>query len=137
VDLAVAVASERGLVTPVVRDADRKPLRVLAAELRALAERARSGRLRPEEYHGGTCTVSNLGMLGVRSLLPILNPPQACIVGLGAAEPRAVVRDGAIVARTILTCTLAADHRALDGAAGARLLGAFRDLVQDPIGLLL
>jgi pyruvate dehydrogenase E2 component (dihydrolipoamide acetyltransferase) len=136
VDVAVAVASERGLVTPVVRDADHKPLRALSAGLRELAERARSGRLRPEEYRGGTCTVSNLGMFGVTSLLPILNPPQACILGLGAAEPRAVVRDGAVVARTMLTCTLAADHRALDGATGARLLAAFRAFVEDPLALL-
>jgi pyruvate dehydrogenase E2 component (dihydrolipoamide acetyltransferase) len=136
VDLCVAVASERGLVTPVVRDADRKPLALLAAELRDLTARARAGRLRPEEYQGGTCTISNLGMYGVESLIPILNPPQSCILGLGAAEPRAVARDGAVVVRTMLTCTLAADHRALDGAIGARFLNAFREFVEGPLALV-
>ncbi len=137
IDLCVAVASERGLVTPVVRDADRKPLPALAAELRDLSARARAGRLRPEEYRGGTCTISNLGMYGIESLLPILNPPQSCILGLGVAEPRPVARDGAVVVRTMLTCTLAADHRALDGAIGARLLAAFRELVEGPLALVL
>ncbi|MGD9764585.1 MAG: dihydrolipoamide acetyltransferase family protein [Candidatus Binatia bacterium] len=137
VDLSVAVASERGLITPVVRDADRKSVRALAAELRDLTARARARKLRPEEYQGGTCTISNLGMYGVESLIPILNPPQSCILGFGAAEPRAVPRDGAVVVRTMMTCTLAADHRALDGATGARLLAAFRGLVEGPLALLL
>ncbi len=137
VDVAVAVASEAGLVTPIVRDADRKGLADLARELRDLSERARTRRLRPEEYQGGTCTVSNLGMYGVRSLQPILNPPQACILGIGAAEPRPAARGGAVVVRTLATCTLAADHRALDGAIGAALLARFRRLVEDPLALLL
>jgi pyruvate dehydrogenase E2 component (dihydrolipoamide acetyltransferase) len=137
VDVAVAVASDSGLVTPIVRDADRKGLAELARELRDLCERARTRRLRPDEYQGGTCTVSNLGMHGIRSLHPILNPPQSCILGIGAAEPRPAARDGAVVVRTLATCTLAADHRALDGAIGAELLGAFRHLVEDPLSLLL
>jgi len=137
VDVAVAVASERGLVTPVVRGADRLSLGALARTLRDLAERARAGRLRPDEYQGGTTTISNLGMFGVGALWPILNPPQATIFGIGAATPRAVVRDGAIVARQVATLTLSADHRALDGATGARLLAALREGLEDPLQLLL
>ena len=118
VDLAVAVATESGLIAPIVRDADRKGLAELAAEVRDLAARARAGRLRPEEYQGGTFTVSNLGMYGIDELYAIVNPPQAGILGLGAAEPRPVVRDGSVVVATMMTCTLSADHRVLDGAAG-------------------
>jgi pyruvate dehydrogenase E2 component (dihydrolipoamide acetyltransferase) len=109
----------------------------LQRELHDLRERALSRKLRPEEYQGGTLTVSNLGMYGIKSLLPILNPPQSCILGIGAAEPRPVVREGAVVARTIMTCTLSADHRALDGAAGAELLAALRQGVEDPLSLLI
>jgi len=137
VDVAVAVASERGLVTPVVRDADRLGLGALARALRDLSLRAREGKLRPDEYTGGTTTVSNLGMFGVGALWPILNPPQATIFGIGAATPRPVVRDGAVVARTQATLTLSADHRALDGATGAQLLSAARELLEDPLQLLL
>jgi pyruvate dehydrogenase E2 component (dihydrolipoamide acetyltransferase) len=137
VDVAVAVATDSGVVTPIVRDADRKGLADLSRELRDLGERARERRLRPEEYQGGTLTVSNLGMYGIQSLLPILNPPQSCILGVGAAEPRPVARDGAVVVRTIMTCTLSADHRALDGATGAELLTALRRGLEDPLSLLL
>lgn len=137
VDVAVAVASERGLVTPVVRAADSKGLVAIGRELRDLIARSAEGRLRPDEYAGGTVTLSNLGMYGVRRLFPVLNPPQACILGIGAVEPRAVVRDGSIAIRHTATVTLAADHRALDGATGAELLAALRDLVADPLALLL
>ncbi len=137
VDVAVAVATDSGLVTPIVRDADRKGLAELSRELRDLCERARERRLRPQEYQGGTLTVSNLGMYGIQSLLPILNPPQSCILGVGAAEPRPVAREGAVVVRTIMTCTLSADHRALDGATGAELLTALRRGLEDPLSLLL
>jgi len=137
IDIAVAVATDSGLVTPIVRAADCKGLAELSRMLRDLATRARERRLRPEEYHGGTLTVSNLGMYGIQSLLPILNPPQSCILGVGVAEPRPVVRDSSVVARTIMTCTLSADHRALDGAAGAELLTALRRGLEDPLSLLL
>jgi pyruvate dehydrogenase E2 component (dihydrolipoamide acetyltransferase) len=137
IDIAVAVATDSGLVTPIVRDADRRGLAELSRALRELATRARERRLRPDEYQGGTLTVSNLGMYGVQSLLPILNPPQSCILGVGAAEPRAVVRESAVVVRTIMTCTLSADHRALDGATGAELLTALRQGLEDPLSLLL
>jgi pyruvate dehydrogenase E2 component (dihydrolipoamide acetyltransferase) len=137
IDLAVAVATEAGLIAPIVRDADRKGLADLAAEVRDLAARAREGRLRPEEYQGGTFTVSNLGMYGIDALYAIVNPPQAGILGLGAAEPRPVVRDGSVVVATMMTCTLSADHRVLDGAAGARFLSAFKALIEQPMTMIL
>jgi pyruvate dehydrogenase E2 component (dihydrolipoamide acetyltransferase) len=137
IDIAVAVATDSGLVTPIVRAADCKGLAELSRTLRDLTTRARERKLRPEEYQGGTLTVSNLGMYGIQSLLPILNPPQSCILGVGVAEPRPVVRDSSVVARTIMTCTLSADHRALDGATGAELLTALRRGLEDPLSLLL
>lgn len=137
VDVAVAVASERGLVTPVVRGADRRSVLEIAADLRDLVERARQGRLRPEEYAGGTATLSNLGMYGVRRLFPILNPPQACILGIGAVEPRAVAHGSDLAVRRTAIVTMSADHRALDGATGGELLRAFRRLVEDPLSILL
>jgi pyruvate dehydrogenase E2 component (dihydrolipoamide acetyltransferase) len=136
VDVAVAIATDTGLVAPVVRDADRKGLVPLSAEIRDLARRARDRRLRPEELEGGTFTVSNLGMQGVDSLFAIVNPPQAGILGLGAAAPRPVVVDGAVAVATMMTCTLSADHRILDGAAGARLLAAFKALIEQPSTLV-
>jgi len=137
VDISVAVATDSGLVTPIVRDAARKGFAELARELRDLCERARLRRLRPDEYRGGTLTVSNLGMYGIKSLLPILNPPQSCILGVGAAEPRPVARDNVVVVRTMMTCTLSADHRALDGATGAEFLRALQRGLEDPLSLLL
>lgn len=137
VDLAVAVATDAGLVAPVIRDADRKGLAELASELRDLAARARVGTLRPEELEGGTFTISNLGMHGVDAMVAIINPPQAGILGLGAAAPRPVARDGSVVVATMMTCTLSADHRVLDGATGARLLTAFRDSLERPLTMLL
>jgi pyruvate dehydrogenase E2 component (dihydrolipoamide acetyltransferase) len=137
VDLAVAVNTPAGLVAPVIRKADEKSVAVLNGEMREVAERARAGRLRPEDYTGGTCTISNLGMFGVTSLYPIVNPPQACILGIGAVEERPVVRDHQIATGMMMTATLSADHRAVDGASGAEFLGAFRELVEDPWLLLL
>lgn len=132
VDLAVAVATPAGLVTPVVRGADARTLAEISAELRRLAADARAGRLQPADYQGGTCTVSNLGMYGVSSLYAILNPPQSCILGVGAIAERPVVRGGAVVAGSVLKVTLSADHRAIDGATGAELLRAFKRLIEDP-----
>lgn len=137
VDVSVAVATEGGLVTPVVRDADRKGLTVLAEEVKSLANQAREGSLRPEQYQGGTFTISNLGMYGIESVLPILNPPQACILGVGAAEEQPVVRDGKITIGRVAAFTLAADHRAVDGAVGSQLLAALRNRLEDPLGMLL
>jgi pyruvate dehydrogenase E2 component (dihydrolipoamide acetyltransferase) len=136
IDLAIAVATDTGLVAPIVRDADRKGLSELAAEVRDLVLRARDERLRLEELQGGTFTVTNLGMYGIDSLYAIVNPPQAGILGLGAAEPRPVVVDGSIVVATMMTCTLSADHRVLDGATGARFLSTFKSLIEQPLTLI-
>ena len=132
VDLAVAVATPAGLVTPVIRGADARTLAEISAELRRLAADARAGRLQPADYQGGTCTVSNLGMYGVSSLYAILNPPQSCILGVGAIAERPVVRGGAVTVGSTMTVTLSADHRAIDGATGAELLRAFKTLIEDP-----
>ena len=131
-DIAVAVATPAGLVTPVVRDAGGKRLATLAAELRDLTVRARDGRLQPSEYAGGTFTISNLGMYGVSRLYAILNPPQSCILGVGAIESRPIVRDGEVVAGRTMAVTLSADHRALDGATGAAFLRELRELIEHP-----
>jgi pyruvate dehydrogenase E2 component (dihydrolipoamide acetyltransferase) len=136
INLAIAVATDAGLVAPIVRDADRKGLSELTAELRDLVRRARDGRLRPEELEGGTFTVSNLGMYGVDSLYAIVNPPQAGILGLGAAESRPVVVDGSITIATTMNCTLSADHRVLDGATGARFLSIFKSLIEQPLTMM-
>jgi pyruvate dehydrogenase E2 component (dihydrolipoamide acetyltransferase) len=137
VDIAVAVATDGGLVTPVIRDADQKGLSTLAVEVRELASQARAGKLRPEQYQGGSFTISNLGMYGIESVYPILNPPQACILGVGAAEEQPVVRNGEIVIGRVASITLAADHRAVDGAIAARLLVALRDRLEDPLSMML
>lgn len=136
-DVAVAVATEGGLLTPIVREADRKELTVLSQELRELASRAREGRLAPREYQGGSFTVSNLGMYGVESVYPIVNPPQSCILGVGAGVQRPVVRNGGLAVGTVMTCTLCADHRAVDGAVGARWLAALKRRLEDPLEMLL
>ena len=132
IDLAVAVTTPAGLVTPVVREADTKPLAQIAAELRRLQAAARASRLQPADYQGGTCTLSNLGMYGVSSLYAILNPPQSCILGIGAIAERPVVRDGAVTVGSTMAVTLSADHRAIDGATGAELLRALKALLEDP-----
>jgi len=137
-DICVAVAAEGGLTTPVLRNAERKSLVELAGEIAELAGRAREQRLRPEEYSGGSMTISNLGMYGVREFAAIINPPQAAILAVGAAERRAVVDDdGAVTAARMMTVTLSADHRAVDGAVAARWLAAFRQLVEAPLRILL
>jgi pyruvate dehydrogenase E2 component (dihydrolipoamide acetyltransferase) len=130
--IAVAVETPAGLVTPVIRSAETKGLATISRELKALTDRARAGQLRPEEYTGGTFTISNLGMYGITSLYPILSPPQSCILGVGAAVQRPVVRDGGIAVGTVMSCTLSGDHRAIDGSTGAQLLAEFRRLVEQP-----
>jgi len=136
VDVSVAVATPGGLVTPIVRDANAKSLRTIAAEARALAERAREGPLKAHEIQGGSFTISNLGMHGIREFSAIVNPPQSCILAVGAAEQRAVVRDGALAVATLMTCTLSADHRLVDGVLGAKFLAALRRVVEAPLSLL-
>lgn len=137
IDISVAVATDGGLITPIVREADRKGLSVISSEIKALAGRAREGRLQPAEYPGGGFTVSNLGMYGVRAFSAIINPPQSCILAVGAAERRAVVRGDLCVPATMMSCTLFVDHRSVDGAIGARYLGAFKALIEQPLHLML
>ncbi len=136
VDISVAVAIPGGLVTPIVRNADARGLVEIAAEMKALAARAREGKLTPEEYQGGSFSISNLGMYGVKSFDAVINPPQACILAVGAGEPRPVVRDGAIVPATVMSCTLSVDHRVVDGAIGAELLGAIKRNIEYPPAML-
>ena len=136
-DISVAVSVPNGLVTPVVRQADSKGLAQISAEMADFAARARSGKLMPEEYHGGTASVSNLGMFGIRQFDAVINPPQGTILAVGAGEQRPVVKDGSLTVATVMTCTLSCDHRAVDGALGARLLGAFKALVECPAAMLL
>ncbi len=137
VDLSVAVATGGGLVTPIVRDADCKGLAHLAAETKELAALARAGKLRSEQLRGGTFTVSNLGMYGIETVYPILNLPQAGILGVGAVEAQPIVRGGEVVVGRMAAFTLAADHRVVDGAIGAQLMSALRSRLEDPAGMLL
>jgi pyruvate dehydrogenase E2 component (dihydrolipoamide acetyltransferase) len=136
VDVSVAVATPSGLITPVVRGADRKTVSGISADVKALAGRAREGRLKPQEYQGGGFTISNLGMHGIREFAAIINPPQACILAVGAGEQRPVVAGGALAVATVMTCTLSVDHRVVDGAVGAEFLAAFKKLIEQPIALL-
>lgn len=137
VDIAVAVATPTGLITPIVRKADQMGLATIAATMRDLAARAREGRLTPEEYQGGGFSISNLGMYGISSFSAIINPPQGCILAVGAGEPRPVVTDGALAVATVMTCTLSVDHRVVDGAVGAEFLAAFKALIEQPLAMLL
>ena len=136
-DIAVAVDTPQGLITPIIRQADGKDLRAISRELKALSARAREGALTPEEYTGGTFTISNLGMYGVDSLYAIVNPPQSCILGVGAARPQPIVSDGGVAVATTAAFTLSADHRAIDGATGARLLASIRAFMEEPALLAL
>jgi pyruvate dehydrogenase E2 component (dihydrolipoamide acetyltransferase) len=136
VDVAIAVALDDGLIAPVLRGVDRMPLAELAHASRDLADRARSGRLRPAELSGGAFSVSNLGMFGTTEFTAIIDPPRSGILAVGAAVPRPVVVDGELVAATVMTVTLSADHRVLDGAVAARWLAAFTALVEHPLRLL-
>ena len=138
-DVSVAVAIEDGLVTPIVRNADGKGLAEISAEVKELAGRARAKPmgLAPEEYQGGTFSVSNLGMYGIKEFAAIINPPQSMILAVGTAEQRPVVKDGALAVATMMSCTLSVDHRVVDGALGARFLQAFKGLIEDPLTMLL
>ncbi len=137
VDVSVAVALDGGLITPIVRNADLKGLAAISAEIKELAGRAREGKLMPEEYQGGGFSVSNLGMFGIREFSAIINPPQACIMAVGAGQQRPVVKDGALAVATVMTCTLSCDHRVVDGALGAEYLAAFKGFIEDPLSILL
>ncbi len=136
-DVSVAVATPNGLITPIVKAAETKGLSGISGEMKDLAARARDGKLKPEEYQGGTFSVSNLGMFGVREFAAIVNPPQGAILAVGAGERRAVIEDGAVAAATVMSCTLSVDHRVVDGAIGAEFLAAFKKLIEYPAAMLL
>ena len=137
VDVSVAVAIEGGLITPIIRNADHKGLAMISAEMKDLASRARDGKLLPEEYQGGTFSISNLGMYGIREFSAIINPPQSAILAVGAGEQRPVVKDGALSVANMMSCTLSCDHRVVDGALGAELLGTFKNLIEEPMTMIL
>ncbi|MBM3619275.1 MAG: pyruvate dehydrogenase complex dihydrolipoamide acetyltransferase [Alphaproteobacteria bacterium] len=137
VDIAVAVATDRGLVTPIVRNADLKGLGRIATDMKDLAARAREGKLKLDEFQGGGFTISNLGMYGIKDFLAIINPPQAAILAVGAGEERVVVRNGQMVIRNVMSCSLSVDHRVVDGALGATFLQTLRSYIEQPATMLL
>lgn len=137
VDVSVAVAIPGGLITPVVRDADKKGLAAISADMQDLAKRARDGKLKPDEFTGGTISVSNLGMFGIKQFDAVINPPQGAILAVGAGEQRPVVKDGQLAAATVMSCTISCDHRVVDGALGAELLQAFKSVIEFPAAMLL
>ena len=136
VDISVAVATDRGLITPIVRNADMKGLAQISNEMKDLASRAKSGKLKLEEFQGGGFTISNLGMFGIRDFGAIINTPQAMILAVGAGEERVVVRKGEMVVRNIMSCTLAVDHRVVDGAMGAQFLQTLKAYIEQPAAML-
>ena len=136
-DISVAVAIDDGLVTPIVRRAEGKGLRRISEEMGDLATLAKAGKLMPEEYQGGTFTISNLGMFGVKHFEAVINQPQGAILAVGAGEPRPVVKNGELAVATVMSLTLSVDHRALDGAIGAEYLAVLKGLIENPMGLLL
>jgi len=136
VDISIAVATPNGLVTPIIKKADTKTLAQLSTEMKDLGLRARDGKLKPMEFLGGNFTISNLGMMGIREFAAIINPPQSCILAVGAGEQRAVVKDGKLGIATVMTVTLSVDHRSVDGAVGAEFLAAFRPLIEQPDSLV-
>jgi pyruvate dehydrogenase E2 component (dihydrolipoamide acetyltransferase) len=136
VDVSIAVATDGGLVTPVLRGVETKRLSMIAAEAQSLAQRARDRRLLQHELEGGAFSISNLGMYGTLEFSAIINPPQSGILAVGAAQPQPVVVDGAVAVATVMRCTLSVDHRAIDGALAARWLAAFTARIQHPLGLI-
>ena len=132
-DIGVAVAMPGGLITPIIRKAETKPVSVISAEMKDFAARARARKLKPEEYQGGTTAVSNLGMYGIKDFTAVINPPHATILAVGAGEERAIVKGGKIEVAQIMSVTMSCDHRAVDGALGAELIGAFKLLIENPV----
>lgn len=136
VDLSVAVAIDGGLVTPIIKNAELKTLSHISAEMKDLANRAREGKLKPEEFQGGTFSLSNLGMYGIDEFGAIINPPQAGILAIGAGVEQPIVKDGQIKISTVMTATISVDHRAIDGAVAAKLLGNFKRFIENPVRML-
>ena len=137
IDVSVAVAAPDGLITPIIRHADQKGLAEISIEIKELALRARDNKLSPEEFQGGGFTISNLGMYGVKEFTSIINPPQSCILSVGAGEQRPTVIDGALGISTVMTCSLTSDHRTVDGALAAEFLQVFKTMIEDPLTMLL
>ncbi len=135
-DISVAVAAPSGLITPIIVDAVTKGVAQISTEMKALADKAKAGKLQPHEYQGGTASLSNLGMFGIKQFEAVINPPQAMIMAVGAGEPRPYVVDGALSVAAVMSATGSFDHRAIDGADGAQLMQAFKDLIESPLGLV-
>jgi pyruvate dehydrogenase E2 component (dihydrolipoamide acetyltransferase) len=135
-DIAMAVAIEGGLITPIIRQAELKGLKEIALETKDLAARARTRKLKPDEFQGGTFSVSNLGMYGIKAFASIINEPQGAILSVGAGEKRPVVRGDQLAIATVMTVTLTCDHRVVDGAVGAQWLAAFKIFIEDPVTLI-
>ena len=135
-DISVAVSIPGGLITPIITDAGAKSLSKISAEMAELAGRAKEGKLKPEEYQGGTASISNMGMMGIKQFTAVINPPQAMIMAIGAGEKRPYVVDGALAIATVMSATGSFDHRAIDGADGALLMKTFKELVENPLGLV-
>ncbi|MFT5440917.1 MAG: pyruvate dehydrogenase E2 component (dihydrolipoamide acetyltransferase) [Alphaproteobacteria bacterium] len=136
-DISIAVAIKGGLITPIIRGANEKGLAQISGEMKDLATRAKDSKLAPEEYQGGSFSISNLGMFGIKQFDAVINEPQGCILAVGAGEPRPVVKNGEIVPATVMSCTLSCDHRVVDGATGALLLSAIKRLIEYPPAMLL
>jgi pyruvate dehydrogenase E2 component (dihydrolipoamide acetyltransferase) len=137
VDISIAVAIPDGLITPIIRKADALGLAAISAQMKDLGARAKSGKLKPDEYQGGGFSISNLGMFGTPEFSAIINPPQACILAVGAGEKRPVVKNDALAIATVMTCTLSCDHRVVDGALGAEFMATLKGIIEDPLSLML
>jgi len=137
VDISVAVAIDGGLITPIIFNADDKGLAEISNEMSKLVQRSRDGLLKPEEYQGGSFSISNLGMHGIKEFSAVINPPQSGILAVGLGEQRPIVKKGALAIATVMSCTLSCDHRVVDGAIGAEWLAAFKGLIEDPLTMLL
>ncbi len=135
-DISVAVSIPTGLITPIITDAASKSVSAISTEMAALAEKAKAGKLQPHEYQGGTASISNMGMMGIKQFTAVINPPQAMIMAIGAGEKRPYVVDDTLAIATVMSATGSFDHRAIDGADGAQLMSAFKTLVENPLGML-
>jgi pyruvate dehydrogenase E2 component (dihydrolipoamide acetyltransferase) len=135
-DIAVAVAIDGGLITPIIRAAETKGVAQIAVEMKDLAERARTRKLKPQEFQGGTFSISNLGMFGIKAFASIINEPQGAILSVGVGEKRPVVKNGELAIATVMSVTLTCDHRVVDGAIGARWLAAFKTMIENPIAMI-
>ena len=137
VDISIAVATPDGLITPIIRNADKKGLAIISNEMKDLVARAKDKKLKSEEFQGGGFSISNLGMFGIREFSAIINPPQSCILAVGKGEQRPIVKNGAIAIANMMTCTLSVDHRSVDGAVGAEFMQAFQAIIEEPLTVLL